>query len=28
VRRQLAGRVLAEATFSGTYTLNARLFTA
>jgi Raf kinase inhibitor-like YbhB/YbcL family protein len=25
VRRQLAGRVLAEATFSGTYTLNARL---
>jgi Raf kinase inhibitor-like YbhB/YbcL family protein len=27
VRRQLAGRVLAEATFSGTYTLNARLFT-
>jgi Raf kinase inhibitor-like YbhB/YbcL family protein len=28
VRRQLAGRVLAEATFSGTYTLNARLFIA
>jgi Raf kinase inhibitor-like YbhB/YbcL family protein len=28
VRRQLAGRVLAEATFSGTYTLNARLLTA
>jgi Raf kinase inhibitor-like YbhB/YbcL family protein len=27
VRRQLAGRVLAEATFSGTYTLNARLLT-
>jgi Raf kinase inhibitor-like YbhB/YbcL family protein len=25
VRRRLAGRVLAEATFSGTYTLNARL---
>jgi hypothetical protein len=26
VRRALAGRVLAEATFSGTYTLNPRLF--
>jgi hypothetical protein len=25
VRAQLAGRVLGEATFSGTYTLNARL---
>jgi hypothetical protein len=25
VRRALAGRVLAEATFSGTYTLNPRL---
>jgi phosphatidylethanolamine-binding protein (PEBP) family uncharacterized protein len=25
VRRELAGRVLGEATFSGTYTLNARL---
>jgi hypothetical protein len=25
VRRKLAGRVLAEATFSGTYTLNQRL---
>jgi phosphatidylethanolamine-binding protein (PEBP) family uncharacterized protein len=28
VREQLAGRVLGEATFSGTYTLNARLLSA
>ena len=28
VREQLAGRVLGEATFSGTYTLNQRLLAA
>ncbi len=28
VREKLAGRVLAEATFSGTYTLNERLLAA
>ena len=28
VRRELAGRVLVEATFSGTYTLNQRLLDA